>query len=221
MTARCIAEPISWLKLEGYHLGQLEAAERARVAEHVAACPVCGDCLRSIVEDDARPLPPLNVVRLPLHRRRPELLTLAAAAALLLVARALLPMDDSGSGDRMKGTDVALSLVRGDGARVDGDEGIFRDRDVFEARVTCAPPSKLHFDLVVWDSKGASFPLSAPPVFECGNQRPLPGAFRLTGDEAQTVCLVWEAGPVDRRALAAALPAGERVRCKKLLPAPR
>ena len=213
MSARCTGEPISWLRLEGYHLGQLEDADRARVAEHLAACPACAECVKRLEADDAKPLAPMKVV--PLRRRRLGWAAgaLAAAAALALVVRAQLP--DSGA-SRVKGSEVAFSLVRDDGQRIDGTDGVFRDGDAFEALVTCAPPSRAHFDLVVYDAKGASFPLEAPLDFSCGNSRRLPGAFRLVGAEPQRVCLVWSETAPDRRALAAGAP--PTALCKQLTP---
>src|SRR6476619_6611196 len=104
----CISEPISWLRLERYHLGQLDAAERARVAEHLLACPACGACLAHLAAGDAVALPPLKVVPLrPWARLRPTLGALAAAAALLVVSRAALPLGGE-LGTRVKGAEVAF-----------------------------------------------------------------------------------------------------------------
>ncbi|HEY6463617.1 MAG TPA: hypothetical protein VIY73_25790, partial [Polyangiaceae bacterium] len=88
---------------------------------------------------------------------------------------------------------VAFSLVRDDGVRIDGVEGTFRDGDRFRAIVTCPPGAGMSFDLVVYDRGGASFPLLPAADFGCGNEVPLPGAFRLTGRDDENVCLVWGA----------------------------
>ena len=47
---------------------------------------------------------------------------------------------------------------------------------------------------------GASFPL-APARLACGNQIPMPGAFRLTGGDAVVCVSFSEAGPVSRETL--------------------
>ena len=99
----------------------------------------------------------------------------------------------------MKGDAVAFTLVRDDDERIDGDAGVYRHGDRFKAVVTCPPGEVMTFDLVVYDASGASFPLEPARGLACGNEVPLQGAFRLTGRDDETVCLVWgEGGPVDR-----------------------
>jgi hypothetical protein len=41
---------------------------------------------------------------------------------------------------------------------------------------------------------GVTFPLAQALDLPCGNSVPLPGAFRITGRERMTVCLVWASG---------------------------
>jgi len=78
------------------------------------------------------------------------------------------------------------------------------------------------FDVVVLDAEGASFPLEAGGTLACGNEVPLPGAFRLTGAAAEKVCLVWsEDGGVNRGALLRTrTPEEGRSMCKDLRPEP-
>ena len=237
MSPRCTGEPISWLRLERYHLGELGPDERSRVEQHLATCPACRACLERIEGDDAVALPPLpapmpsrRVVRMRWPAQIGALVaTLAAAAAVGLAIRSSHPTDGERvalPGARVKGDGIAFSLVRDDGARVDGEEGIYRDGDRFKAIVTCAPGAAGAFDMVVYDASGASFPLDPSVGLACGNEVPLPGAFRLTGVGDETVCLVWNAsGSVDRSTLAsaagldAASGQGGVVLCKKLSPA--
>ena len=54
---RCAGEPVSWLVLERYRLGELPEARRRTVEAHLAACPACAACLAEI--DGPLPLPPL------------------------------------------------------------------------------------------------------------------------------------------------------------------
>ncbi|MBI5479756.1 MAG: zf-HC2 domain-containing protein, partial [Deltaproteobacteria bacterium] len=35
----CIEQPVSWLALERFHLGELPEPQRAAVADHLRACP--------------------------------------------------------------------------------------------------------------------------------------------------------------------------------------
>jgi hypothetical protein len=204
MTACCIDRPVSWLRLELYQLGEIAEAERASIATHLAACPACAACLASIEGDDAVALPPLPVARkaqvrgLASHARLGAL----AAGALALAAAILLGVGgtwqrgsavDSGSGAQVKGDAVAFSLVRDDDERIDDVRGVFKGGDRFKAVVTCPPSLGATFDLVVYDKAGASFPL-APVSVACGNNVPLPGAFRLSGSDDETVCLTWGRG---------------------------
>jgi hypothetical protein len=102
-------------------------------------------------------------------------------------------------------------------------QGVFRDGDRFKALVTCPPDRGANFDFVVFDASGASFPLAPAPGFACGNEVPLPGAFRLTaapGDH-ETVCVVWaDAEQVDRTALSRRGIASPRSMCKELRATP-
>jgi hypothetical protein len=245
MTARCIGEPVSWLRLERLRLGELPEAERAAVAGHLAACAACAACLAHIETDQAE-LPPLEVrepraiesARRPLSRVRR---LFAGAGALAAAAVAVLAIGhawrapgpsaaESETGrTRSKGDGMAFVLVRADGERVVEGQGVFRDGDRFKALVTCPPSLNASFDLVVFDEGGdpsgggsaTAYPLEPVRHFSCGNEVPLPGAFRLTGIENETVCVVWrDEGAVDRAGLSRARELGDpRAMCKELRPA--
>ena len=79
---------------------------------------------------------------------------LAAAAAVALAVRQPGHELAATPGSRVKGEAIAFSLVRDDGARIDGAEGAYRDGDQFKALVTCPPGAGLAFDPVVLDSDG-------------------------------------------------------------------
>ncbi len=231
MTPRCIGEPVSWLRLEQWRLGELAASESAGVAEHLASCPACATCAARIRADESIELPPLALGARPAtgaspRPRRPLAYAgrLAAAAALLLaIGRSWRDPRGAttGEGAQTKGDGTAFELVRDDGARLIDAEGVFRTGDRFKALVTCPPAMHATFDLVVFDDGGASFPLAATHDLACGNEVPLPGAFRLTATgDRETVCVVWEdAGDLDRTALAGRGVAGPRSMCKVLRPA--
>ena len=234
MTERCIGEPVSWLRLERFHLGDLQGAERETIAEHLAACTACAACLAHIRDDDSRALPPLSVSR-PVRRNVFSLFPVRAVAAIgALAATGALVLGLRGNShrgeveqrwvgeSRIKGDAIAFSLVRDDDERIAGDAGVYRDGDRFKALVTCPPGATLAFDLVVYDVGGASFPLEPARGLACGNEVPLPGAFRLTGDADETVCLVWgEGSSLDRGTLAARVPVEGQALCKRLSAAPK
>lgn len=211
----CIGEPISWLRLEQYQLGQLPQSDRAGIAEHLVACGACRACLDAI-KADVRDLPALPPNVIAFRRKILPIVALASAACLAAVIAAGL----SGPTTHVKGGGtVAFTLTRSDGAEVTKD-GIFRDGDAFKAFATCAPQSKWYFDLVVYDAGGASFPVSAPGELACGNLAPIQGAFHFTGHDDETVCLVWGERAPDRGALRKGLEAlGPNRDCKTLKPA--
>ena len=242
MSARCTGEPVSWLRLEQLRLGELAEGERAAVTGHLAACAACAACAAVIEADEARDLPSLEVR--PQARESPKRPwrtrrwwagagTLAAAAAMLLaVGRAwrtpALPGPSGHPGETLaspgltsiKGDGMAFTLVRDDGERLVEAQGVFRESDRFKALVTCPPSMNASFDLVVVDPGGASFPLEPARALACGNEVPLPGAFRLSGAGRQTVCVVWrDEGEVDRAALSlAGVVADAHALCKELRP---
>ena len=229
MTA-CIGTPISWLRLERYQAGDLAGDEHDAIAKHLAACAACAACLRHI-EDDNRALPPLPAIApkkeaggvlVQLRRAAPWIGALAIAAVLLLwIGRAPRePQIDMPPGVRIKGGEVSFSLVNADDTVFEGG-AVYRDGDRFKVIMTCPPGMRGAFDVVVYEHGEAAFPLEPPRGIACGNGVAIPGAFRATGADKMTVCLVWdEAGAVDREALRRSAP--ERLphaACKDLAPA--
>jgi hypothetical protein len=227
----CAGTPVSWLRLERYHAGEADGAERRAIDEHLAGCEACAACLRRIRDDEAIALaplplparPPPRLLR-PAFRRAAALAPALAAAALLVFVGGRRPggPDDAAPGGRAKGDDVGFALVReGEGPAVEAG-GVYRDGERFKALVTCPPEMRAGWDVVVFERGEASFPLEAQPDLACGNGVALPGAFRLTGRERMTICLVWgERGPVDRAELGVKGPrALDRARCLELEPAP-
>ncbi len=117
---------------------------------------------------------------------------------------------------------MAFVLVRDDGQRMVDAQGVFRSGDRFKALITCPPSTTAIFDLVVFDASGASFPLAPARGLACGNEVPLPGAFRLTasGSGSEMVCIVWGNGDeVARSTLSRSrVASGPRSMCKELRP---
>jgi len=213
--------PVSWLELERLALGELDATRASAVRAHVAGCDACAACARRIDDDASAPLPALppraargggaavtpigarGAVREPgrggAFGRVAGALALAASVALFFALRPEEPVDEPRSG--AKGGDVTLELAREAGGGTPAEAGVFQDGDRFKVVVSCPPRLRAHWDVVVYDESGASFPL-APAVIACGNGVALPGAFRLTSAREATVCAAWsERGPVARRDL--------------------
>lgn len=209
----CISTPISWLRLEQHAIGE-GADGTEELATHLLACPVCRACFAAI-EEGARtelmPLPAPPTARAPKHRSGRALaisigsgLALAAAAILGFGRWSRVEGGNGGTSERIKGDALAFTLVRSDDARFPEATGAFRDGDAFKVLVTCSPgvPAHANFEIVVLDGAGASFPLQPAAAFECGNDVPLPGAFRITGNESVRVCLMGGESPLDRKQLA-------------------
>lgn len=220
MTA-CIGEPISWLRLERYGLGELASHESEAVAQHLSKCPVCEACYRQIADDVAVPLLPRMAA--PPPRRRARLAWVgaagAAAAALLVVWIRGPGLDPPGSHLAVKGGELSIELVR---LGVDGrmrEPTQYHPDDRFKVLVSCPPPWRGVVDVVVYQDDAASFPLDAQTLDECGNRRSLEGAFRIDGTGPATVCAVLAERGVDRRELASGVSAlPERSVCQRLEP---
>ena len=192
MTTMCTREPISWLKLEGYALGDLEPSARQEVEVHIAECAACHISLQSIGAD-TRTLAPLPERQPSRTRWLPQLWALgafAAGAAALLFA--IIPHAiRNDTQNHVKGGDVALVLVRvSDQGKVD-EPRTFAENDRFKALVTCEPGTDWFWDMVIFQGDRVYFPLPAGAQIHCGNRIPLAGAFVLTGAADVRVCTIY------------------------------
>ncbi|HEY2733017.1 MAG TPA: zf-HC2 domain-containing protein, partial [Polyangiales bacterium] len=198
----CIGEPVSWLRLERYQLGELSDAEQGAVAQHVANCPACGACLQRIEQ-------PIALAPLPLMAAKPKRMfawsgsvALAAAAAIgLALWRGITP-EPSRPAARMrtKGGEFALELVRMDADGRQQTPTHFRAGDRFKVLLTSASEFHGWADVVVFQDGRAYFPIDRAPL-EGGNRRTLPGAFQLDGAAVVDVCAVWSESAIDRTQL--------------------
>ncbi len=194
--------PLSWLLLERYQLGEVSAAERARVEDHLGGCAGCRADLDALVADD-RPLPPLPEATPARTRWSLAVAGLAATAAAVVLAIALWAPWRQGGGAgvppariQVKGGELALTLIREREGVTTENPSRYLDGDRFRIELTC-PPGERAWDVVVFQADQAFFPYAAAGPLACGNRVGLPGAFRLTGSGPVTVCaLVGEDLPV-------------------------
>lgn len=186
------AEPVSWLALERHALGELDPARAASVSAHLVGCAACRAVLDQI-EGDRRALPPLAELALARARRRRRTgRALAAGSALVLAAAAFLLVVRERRGDppgiaSIKGGELAVGLVRERAGDVVHDPTSFRPGDRFKVLVTCAVAGPVSAEVSV-DQDGSIDRLPAAPI-QCGNQVPLPGAFRITGSGPASICV--------------------------------
>ncbi|HEY3803764.1 MAG TPA: hypothetical protein VGL61_14215 [Kofleriaceae bacterium] len=204
----CIGEPISWLRLERHAL-----APDAAIAEHVAACAACRQCLDEIARDVVA-LPPLAVPerrRWSLRWLRIALPALAAAAIAIVVLRP--KPEPRPRGELLAGVkgvgDVAVSLVRERAGAIAEDAATFSPGDRWKVVITCASASGAWIDVAVTEagSSAADHPI-APVHVACGNGVAIPGAFEVTGTRTNEICVrVWaRPGELGDRACMTVLP---------------
>jgi hypothetical protein len=203
VTPACISEPISWLLLERFALGELAADPAARVERHLRDCPACAGCFGRIRAEAALALPELPAAAARpaggrgAGRRRWPLLAMgasfagAAAAALLLLAP---PARDRRAVTASKGVEVALTLVRERQGAMAEDPAGYRPDDRWKALVTCPGGREIAWALLLFQEGEATGAVAAPVAsgsgLACGNRVSLPGAFRLTGAGPLAVCFV-------------------------------
>ncbi len=200
-------EPISWLRLEHYHIGELPPDQHSQVQAHLDGCPHCRGMLAEI-EEDARTLPPLPLPDAsptqPWYRRL-HLLFPAVAGPVLVAALALIlvlpPTTDPELPDARvayKGGELAIDLVRDRAGVIRPSPKAYQDGDRFSVQIT-TPPGEHAWDLVVLQEGQAFFPLE-PGTTPGGNSVTV-GAFELTGPGAASVCVMVGDGRIDRGTL--------------------
>ncbi len=189
MSASCISEPISWLRLERFVLDGRDAA----VAIHVASCAVCSACLAEI-RSDVVALPPLVAPATP--ERKPwfnwrwvvPAMAAAAAAIVVLVIIGREPTRHEHVATIKGAGEVVVGVVRERAGTIRRDVTTFLPGDRWKVVITCAPgPSSLWVDVAVLDAAGIDYPL-APAQLSCGNEIVVPGAFEITGSAVNVVC---------------------------------
>lgn len=184
----CIGEPVSWLRLERFAAGGTDAA----IAQHLAACAACQQCLDEI-RGDRVALPPLAVPAAKPRRWISWLapaFALAAAAAIAIVVLRPKPQEREDVA-YVKGVgEVVLGVVRERGGVIREDVLTFAPGDRWKLVVTCPPGASTRVEVSVTEkgSGRVDHPL-APATLACGNRMVLPGAFSLTGAYPSRVCV--------------------------------
>jgi hypothetical protein len=212
MTEPESTEPVSWLRLERYHLGELPPEEAEAVERAIATDPETRECIESIrqpVRLNPRPELPLRAEvpapESPLVKRRylrdalkspwPTLVLAAAAAFFVYVSARPTNEVDGAPPPRLvhvKGGDVAIELVRERQGVVTPNPVSFAEGDRFKVKLTCPPSmTKDTFEVLVIQGQDASRPLAPLGAVVCGNGVALPGAFSLTGAAPSSVCVAW------------------------------
>jgi hypothetical protein len=184
-------EPLSWLTLERYALGELSAEERRDVEARLAESEQDRACLAEILSDKSElpPLPSVSSLDSARKKRNARWLgvsaTLCAAAAVLLV---LLRPSGELRDEHVKGREVALRLVSD---RQGPEPTQFSAGERFKVEVTCPPSLSGSLRLLVLQGAELFEPLPRDASFRCGNLVPWPGAFALDGSEPAEVCIYW------------------------------
>ena len=209
-------EPLSWLTLERYALGELSAAERALVEQRLASSAQDRQCL-DVIRSDQTVMPPLPVVPLRAKKKSARLPVwgslLAAAAALLLMVLRPDQTDEPGEitpSRATKGGDVSIVLAserQGAGART------FATGERFKVLVTCPLTFATPLRVLVFQD-GQRFEPLPQARLTCGNLVPWPGAFELDGAGDVEVCATWSAAAPSARSVRELGPDAACVRLK-------
>jgi hypothetical protein len=191
----CIGEPVSWLRLELFAAGRI--ADPA-IASHLTACPACTHCLEEIRGD----LVALPVLALPAAAPRraswwtwlvPALGLAAAAIVILIVApwRGTATTEPREDVVAVKGVgEVIVDVVRERAGVIRDDVRTYAAGDRWKVVVTCPPAGSATFDVGVTESGRANVDRPLMPTrLACGNRVVLPGAFELTGNQPNRVCV--------------------------------
>ncbi|MFN3197989.1 MAG: hypothetical protein ACE366_06160 [Bradymonadia bacterium] len=190
-------EPISWLTLERYHLGELDPSEATALQAKIEVDPTLAARLAQIEAGTSlKPLPVQNAPQ-PTWTMWKWALPIAAVAAVavaVLPGKSVVPPGYIGA---KGGEPLSLTLVAQRGDQYVPISHQFTPDDVLKVQVTCAPPDQERVQVVVFQEDGASFPYPEPPEVQCGNAVLLPGAFRIDPAEAR-VCALLSADHVDR-----------------------
>jgi len=203
VSARCIGEPVSWLRLEQHALGALDAEVGGAVDRHLANCDACRECFEQT--QAPRALPALPVVMRPTRWRRWAAATGALAAVALAGIVATLPSAPHDGVGGVKGGSLGfVVVVERDGATVE-EPGRIVAGDRIKVLVTCPPAAAAAPVLVTVGQDGATAEPLSPGRIHCGNRVAVPGAFSVT-----------EGGPID----VCVSVAGER-RCRRWAVIPR
>ena len=198
----CTGEPVSWLRLERYALGELSGDEQRALVEHLSRCAMCRACSERIAHD-AR-----EVVYLPLVAAAPSaprvrsrrlngagpwaaLVGASLAVWLMLRAPHAPPAAPRMTVSSAKGGEVALTLVRRDAEGRLLEPRQFAAGDRFKLLLTCAPPLQGRVRVQIYQAGEMYEPIAEQVLPRCGNRLALSGAWQFDGREPLDVCAVF------------------------------
>ena len=148
ISATCIGEPISWLRLEMFAAGTPDSA----VDSHVAECSACRHCLEQLRADSVE-LPALVIPSSVKKAQRawwktaaPVLAAAAAAVVIFIVAKrpdgTVVPVREDVAMVKGVGT-VILGTVRERSGAIAEDARTFAPGDRWKLVLTCPPAGPL------------------------------------------------------------------------------
>ena len=199
----CISEPLSYMRLERYALGELPTEETQRVAAHLDGCAVCRACYERVRSDGreqelmalsvklgAQPLPAAP-------RRKRSWPALAAAASvacavyLMLQPKTAIKSPDLEPPTGTKGGALALEVVRMDAQGQLLEPTHFAAGDRFKLLFSCPEGFEGTVRVLAFQSGEVFEPVPAQELTSCGNRRPLSGAWQFDGAGAVDLCVVF------------------------------
>jgi hypothetical protein len=196
-------EPLSWLTLERYALGELDERERAQVAARLAVSEADRAVLAAIMNDESelRPLPEVaptaapRAASVPTRTSRGATITsrvarrsvpaILAVAAALLLWRVVPSRELDAPYEGVKGSEFALRLLSDRGGP---NPRSFQLGERFKLEVTCPTSHQGPLRVLIYQGDERFEPLP-PQTIACGNLVAWPGAFSLDGTQPAEVCL--------------------------------
>ena len=183
MKGVCIGQPLSWLTLESYFLGEITDKEKINIESHLKSCPACQECFESIKKDAQQELKPWAYIEPKLKSTglipRGSLAWIAASVSLVLAMlivgiiwsdweqkQEYIPQKKIA----FKGGSLAISLVREREGSVLHEPTTFSPKDRLKVLVTCPPGENISGELVVFQDGKAFFPFPPLRPVRCGNR---------------------------------------------------
>lgn len=195
--------PISWPRLERYHLGDVDPVERDAIDRLLKTCAISRQRLQTIRADVA-PMPALPPLPSPPAKAANDnrawrwLGGLAALAVAAFIAIRIASPSPAPQTLWVRGGELSINLVRERDGEISMAPRTAHTGDRFQVRLTC-PPGERTVAVSVAQNGTRYRPFGQAVSVTCGNRIPLPGSFTLDSPGGIEVCAKTTLGLVCQR----------------------